>query len=120
MFAEYLASEKDALQIDSDDPIELLFRDIEKWCRRVDAGAVHDDVDMSGALQYGAQQRLDLRFTGGLCRVKPAASAFGLDHCEPRPGLLFISPNDDDLGACARQPLGHRAAKLAGAADDDR
>ena len=119
MSAEHLTAEEHALQIDAHDAIELVFGDVEKRRRRVDARAVDDDVDAAGALKDGAEQRFDLGLAGGFRRVKPCAAAGRLDLAEPRVGLLFVSADEDDLGARARKTFGHRAAQLAGAADDD-
>src|SRR5688500_20185228 len=79
MLAKHLAAEEDPLQIDADDPIEFLFCNLEKGRGRVDAGTIDDDVDTAGALQYGVQQRLNLRFTRRFGGVKPPASGRRLD-----------------------------------------
>ena len=79
VFAEHLTPEEHALQVDADDAIELVFGDVEKRGRRVDAGAVDDDVDAAGALQDGAEQRFDFGFAGRFCGVKPRAAAGRLD-----------------------------------------
>ena len=94
MLAEHLAAEEHAFEIDADDPIELVFGDVEKRGGRVDAGAVDDDVDAAGALKHGGEQRFDLSFARRFGRVKPCAAAGRLDRGEPRPGLLLVSADD--------------------------
>ena len=90
VLAEHLTSEEHALQVDANDAIELVFGDVEKRRRGVDAGAVDDDVDAAGALQSTASSSdSDFRFAGRFGGVKPRAPAGRVDRGDPRPGLLL-------------------------------
>ena len=120
MSAEDLAAEEHALQVHADDAVELFFGDVEKRRSRVDAGAVHDDIDAARPLQNGAQQRFNLGFARGLGSVKPRAAAAGLDGREPYVGFVLVASDDDDLGAGSGKSFCHRATQLAGTPNDDR
>ena len=103
----------------SQDAVELLLADVEERRGGVDARAVDHDVDPAAALEHRVEQALRLGLAGRLGGVEPRLAARGGDRVEAGLGLVGVAADQDDLGAGARQALGHGAAELAGAADDD-
>ena len=67
----------------------------------------------------GVEQALSLGLAGRLGGVEPRLPPAAAIFVEAGLGLLRLAADQDDLGAGARQALGHGAAQLAGAADDD-
>ena len=117
--AEHLAAQEHALVIDAHDAVELVLGDVEEGRGRIHAGAVHDDVDAAGLPQDLGQQSLERGLLAGLAGMEIAAAARRVDALQLRLGLLLVAAHEHNLAACAGQTLGHGAAELAGAANDD-
>ena len=59
MLSKYLATEMSSLQIGRHDQIKIFLLDLEKWIRRIGAGAVDQDIASAQLLHRIVQQRLN-------------------------------------------------------------
>src|SRR5690625_4851493 len=119
MAAENLTGEDDRLEIYLDDLVELVFRNFKKRCRGIDPGSVDQDIDFSRTLENLIAQRFETFASGDVGGDKISASSALANPSQTHVGLLLTAANERNLDAGFRQTFGHRAAKFAGAADDD-
>ena len=105
-----LRDQERSLQVDVDDAVPLVDRQLVREPAAADAGSVHEHIDAPVAVARGADRRLDERL---VAHVEPLAEArFGRrrDHAVPRvvDGLLHVEPRDH--GALVGEPARARSA----------
>ena len=106
MFAENLAAEENALEVDANDPIEFVLADVKKGRRRIDAGAIDDNIDAARSLQDSVEETLDVGLAGRFSSVKPGVSTIALDCRDTRTSLFLVAADNDDF--CSRHSRGLR------------
>ena len=116
--AEGLAAEIGALQIEVDDEIELLLREILRRAAEGRARAVDQDIDPAFLLADGVRERRALRTLGHVQGDGAGMSALPLDDGLGRFRSLQIDIGDDDPDPDLRQTRGDCRPQPAAAAGD--
>ena len=118
VFAEDLAGQHDALEIDGEDAVQLLLRNLEEGGGGVDSGPVDQDVHPAQPGENFAQQSGQAALGNHVAREEVRFAAARGDVVVARLCLGGVAAHQRDRRAGFGEGFGDRAAQLARAADD--
>lgn len=117
--SEDLAGAHDADEINIKNAEGFFIGNFDERGGRVHAGAIDEDVDLTGLLDDGIEEFIERVPVTGIGTGEVAVSASGADGFEAGIGLRFVTPDEDDFGTGLGEAEGHVRTEFPGAADDD-
>src|SRR3954452_21683385 len=107
MLSEYLTREEDALEIDVDDSLPLVFGDAEERSRGIYSGRIHQDVDSAQFGDRFAEDILEIFFARGIGSESDRSLADASDFGGAALRLFKALPDDRDVRSGSGECLRH-------------
>ena len=117
--ADQLTAEMRALEVRVEDTIPVVIGDLKIRHRRIDAGAVDEDLDPAAGCERRREEPRDALPVGGVDREKHSLAPGRSDPFDARLPPLLTTAGDNGEGASCGEPFGERSTEDPGAADDD-
>ena len=108
-----------ALEIRVEDAIPVVVGDLEVGHRRIDAGAVDEDLDPAAGCERRREETRDTRPVGGVDGEKHSLATGRPDPFHARLPPVLTTAGDNREGTGRGEPFGERSAEHPGAADDN-
>ena len=115
-----LAAQHGAAQVHLHDAIPIVGVHLGHGTLPLDAGVVHQDVDLAEVIEHAPHQPRDARLLGDVGGYRQDAASRRLDLRRRVVQLALRAARDGDVRAGARQRVGHRPPEPLAAAGDQR